>query len=294
MNIKKYLSRPLTIITLAVLAGIILFGEHYIQIHKSANKSDPLAYASLISPLDRKPLPLPEKGGRTLKLPILMYHHIGECPPNAGATRKGLTVSTVDFEQQTKWLSENGFASVSLKDVYLYSRGQISMPPKPIIFTFDDGYADALENAIPILQKFHFTGSFGIITQYPGQLQGTNLYASWQQIAQAKDQGMEIVSHTQNHFDGKNPKFPADYIFQNLSGSVADIKNNLGINTNILIYPYGHYTDTYIEQAKKTGFVMGVTVHEGKVINLDDLMRVPRLRVRGAETLQQFKELIEK
>jgi len=255
----------------------------------------PQSHQGTITPADRVPLQIPDeaiKRGHTLTLPILMYHHVGQVPANANKMNLDLTVSAENFEIQAKWLHDNNYTSISLQDLYLYSLGKFPMPKKPVIFTFDDGYLDVFTNAVPILAKYGFTGSFAIITQNPGTTQGSNVYASWQVIAQAKSLGQEIVSHTQNHFDGLNPKFSADYIFQNLSGSVADLRNNLGVATDILVYHYGHYTPVYLAQAKKAGFVMGVTVHEGDVINLEDLMQIPRLRVHGAENLQRFEDII--
>jgi peptidoglycan/xylan/chitin deacetylase (PgdA/CDA1 family) len=210
---------------------------------------------------------------------------------NANSTRKDLTVPVDSFTNEVKWLAENNYTSISLGDIYLYSQGKFSLPKKPVVFTFDDGYSDVFQNAIPILKQYGFTASFAIISQWPGQTIGTNIYANWDAIKVAREQGMEIVCHTQNHFDGTNPKFSADYIFSNLTGCKNDLAGQ-GVATNVLIYPYGHYNPAYIEQASKAGFIMGITVHEGDTINLDNLIEIPRLRVHGAETLQRFEDII--
>lgn len=294
-NIKNFLKKPEGVILLAVLGGAVIFASQNILPKKNTAPDEPLAYGEIIKAEDRAPLPVPKeavKKGRAVKIPILMYHHVGNPPAKANAVRLGMTVSAADFEQQTKWLREQNFNSISLEDIYLFSQGKFTLPKKPVVFTFDDGYEDVFLNAAPILTKYGFSGSFGIITQFAGATQSDNVYASWQQIAQAYLSGQEIVSHTQNHFDGKNPKFNSSYIFQNLSGSIADIQKNLGLTTNILIYPYGHYSSDYIAQAKKAGFAMGVTVHEGDLVNLDNLMEIPRIRVSGHEDLERFKRLM--
>ena len=242
------------------------------------------------SPQNSAPLSIPP-GAKTLNMPILMYHHVGTLPDNANKTRGDLTVPTQNFSDQVKWLSDNGYHSVSLEDVYLYSQGKFSMPANPVVFTFDDGYSDVFQNAIPILKQYGFSGSFAIITNNPGTVQGTNSYASWDDIKTAQDNGMEIACHTQNHFDGSSTTFSADYILNNLTNCKNTLAAN-GINTNILVYPFGHYTPLYLQQAKAAGFVVGVTVHEGQQINLTDLMQLPRVRVHGAETLQRFEDVI--
>lgn len=228
----------------------------------------------------------------TLNLPILMYHHVGFTPTQANSTRIDMTTSPADFENQVKWIYEHGYNSISFKDLYEYSKGKYKLPNNPIIFTFDDGYTDVFENALPILKKYGFLGSVGVITNFTGQTQGDNSYASWQAIAAAFDEGNEITSHTQNHFNAKNPGLDSRYIFSNLSGSVSDISQHLGITTKTLVYPFGSYSPEYIEQAKLAGFTLGVTVREGKNINLDNLMEIPRIRIHGKTTMEKFTKLL--
>ncbi|MDE2312473.1 MAG: polysaccharide deacetylase family protein, partial [Patescibacteria group bacterium] len=134
--------------------------------------------------------------------------------------------------------------------------------------------------------------TFGIITQYPSQQQGDNFYAPWPRIAQAKQDGMEIVCHTQNHFNGKDPKYSAVYIYENLSGCQQDISSHLGSAEPFLIYPYGAYTPTYIQQAQKAGFAMALTIHYGQYVDVADLMQTPRVRVNGDESLARFAKVM--
>jgi peptidoglycan/xylan/chitin deacetylase (PgdA/CDA1 family) len=294
---KTKFKHPIAIllIFLAVAAAMVL--DYQAKTDKYRKKTNELPY-SLIRAEDRAPLPIPDeiiRTGRALRLPILMYHHIGGVPKGADKTREGLTVSAENFEAQVRWLKERGYSSVSLSDLYRFSQKQpVALPARPVIFTFDDGYADAFDNAVPILKKYGYTGAFGIITDFPGQTQGTNVYATWRQIAAAYDLGMEIVCHTQNHFDGSNPKFSDVYIYENLSGCQQDIKDHLADVEPFLIYPYGHSTPAYVAQAKKAGFAMALTVHEGSLLNLGDLMHLPRLRVSPSVDLEMFKKILEK
>ncbi len=274
-------------LAILAIAAFFLFRQK-----KSRKEPADLNYAQVLNGEESKPLAgqYPE---RSAAIPILMYHHVGQAPAQANPVRRDMTVSASEFEAQAAWLKKAGYGCINLQNLFDFSRGNFVLPDKPVIFTFDDGYADVFENAVPVLKKYGFTGSFAIITRFAGQTQGDNAYASWPSIAKAFDQGMEIVSHTQNHFDGRNPKFSSEYIFQNLDGSISDIYARLGIKTGILIYPYGHYTPDYITQAKAAGFFMGITVHEGKKINLDNLMEIPRLRVHGSADLEKFKNLVE-
>jgi len=244
--------------------------------------------------LDKASAPLPFEPSRSIKVPILMYHHVGYLPTTTvDSVRIGLTVSPEDFEQQLKWIKAQGHTSISLNDLYSFIQNKTGLPKNPIILTFDDGYKDVFQYAIPILQKYGYSGVFGIITNFPGTSQGTNVYASWDEILAAKNAGMEILCHTQNHFDGSNPKFDANYIFANLGGCQQDMLGHLGLAEPYLIYPYGHYTPVYLAQMKKAGFVMGLTVHEGIWVNPADLFEVPRVRVLHNETMETFEKKLQ-
>ncbi len=235
--------------------------------------------------------PLPGATSTDTNIPILMYHHIGYVPTStADSIRIGLTVSPLEFSQQVAWLKKEGYNSISLNDLYLYSQKRFTLPKKPVIFTFDDGYSDAFSNAVPILKAAGYSGTFGIITNFPGTVSGSNTYATWEAIAAAKQAGMEIVCHTQNHFDGSNPTFTADYIYQNFSGCQQALQSHLGAAEPYLIYPYGHFTAVYLQQMRKVGFVMGLTVHEGAWLNLKSLTDLPRVRVNPNEPLSKFIE----
>lgn len=230
---------------------------------------------------------------KKLKLPILMYHHIGSVPNPKDELRKDITVSPEDFEKQVKWLKDSGYKTVSLGDLFNYTKNKFKMPEKPIVLTFDDGYEDAFENAIPILKKNNFIGSFGVITQFPGIEYSGNVYANWATIRKAKAMGMEIVSHTQDHFDGTNPRYSQKFILKNLEDSQKDLQINLGfLPLPILIYPYGHYSGQYIQTARTAGFRLGLTTKFGKTVFFDKLMEIPRVRIHGKETLDTFKKLI--
>ncbi len=284
---------------IAMLVGLALLmvasAQVYFYFKKAPSKNFPenLKYSQSLSE-ERRPLPNPKDQSWTVKIPILMYHHIGELPPKASQMREDLTVSANDFEEQVKWLKDSGYTSIHLNDILLYSQGEFTMPKKSVVFTFDDGYDDVFINTIPILKKYGFNGTFGIITQYPKTVSSDSFYASWEDIAAAYQAGNEIVCHTQNHFDGLETKYTPEYIFQNLSGCQLDIKNHLGIAEPIMIYPYGRYNASYIKQANRTGIIMGVTVHEGDIINLDNLMEIPRVRVHGHQNFEKFKLLVAK
>jgi peptidoglycan/xylan/chitin deacetylase (PgdA/CDA1 family) len=286
--------------TLAVLLGFILmavgvFGAHYLSPKTTNWLTYPgKMFMSALGGKPGEPTPLAHEKLTSIKVPILMYHHVGDAPEGADSMRISLTIPTSEFEIQVAWLKGQGYESITLNDLLRYTKSQKLLPEKPVIFTFDDGYLDVFENAVPVLQKYGFVGSFAIITQFTGRSYGTNAYAPWQKIKEAQKLGMEIISHTQDHFDGTSEKYDATFILRNLKDSQTDLLTNLGAKSPpILIYPYGHYDGEYLKLAQEAGYEMALTVEQGKTIYLDRLMEIPRIRVSRNENIEIFKRLIQ-
>jgi hypothetical protein len=77
-------------------------------------------------------------GTRSIKIPVLMYHSINDVPLGL----EELSIDTAAFGEQIQYIAENGYTAISFDD--LKNPGKYE---KPVIITFDDGYADNYENA---------------------------------------------------------------------------------------------------------------------------------------------------
>lgn len=248
------------------------------------------AQASEPNTLGEGPDPAPLAGastpivnGKISGVPVLMYHYVGDLPPNPDLTRKDLTVSTANFTAQVVWLKSQGYQSITMDQLYAWLNKGTPIPPKSVVFTFDDGYSDVFENAVPILEANKMTGSFGIITGFVG----TSVYATWSQISTARSQGMEIVSHSYSHPDFSS-KSVTDQTYE-FTKSDSDFSANLGFVPDYFIYPYGKYNDTTLSLLQSNGFLMAFTTAYGFVKPGENLLELPRVRVHGAETMQKFE-----
>src|SRR5918999_4199888 len=85
---------------------------------------------------------------RTLR--VLMYHKVNDLWPNP------TTVPTAVFEEQMALLRKLGYTPVSLDAVSDHFLRGVPLPPRAVLLTFDDGYRDNLENALPILRRFGY------------------------------------------------------------------------------------------------------------------------------------------
>ena len=226
--------------------------------------------------------------GSSVSVPILMYHHVGPLL-NTDAVASDLTVSIADFESQIQYFKEKGYASVSLAQVYSAVAFQIPLPPKPVVFTFDDGYQDVFENAIPILEKYGFTGTFAIATE----LLGRPSYAVWDEVLEAQKSGMEIVSHTENHLDLTSDKYSDKDLNREIFGSKQVLEEKLGTSIDFFVYPYGKYNDKVVGLVKAAGYKLALTTAFGLQVHEQTLLTTPRLRVHGQNGLDKIKRVFE-
>lgn len=113
----------------------------------------------------------------TASVPILMYHHIAE-----ETDGNSMIITPSDFESHIKTLTENGYTAVTLSDLRAYVKGSGTLPEKPVVITFDDGYESNYDYAYPILQKYGASATIFTI----GSSVGKSTY---------KDTGEPIIPH---------------------------------------------------------------------------------------------------
>jgi peptidoglycan/xylan/chitin deacetylase (PgdA/CDA1 family) len=221
---------------------------------------------------------------RTIRVPVLMYHRIGVPPDPASSD---LTVSVSDFEGQIKYFKSLGYESVSLQQVYTALTQGTKLVSKPIVFTFDDGYKDAFDNAVPILLKYGYTGSFAIATE----LLGRPTYAVWDDVIAAHKAHMEIVSHTENHLDLRNPVYSESDLHREIFDSKNILEAKLGVPVDFFVYPYGRYDEKVLDLVKQAGYKMAFTTAYGTELSYDRLLVEPRVRVHGQNGLEKLKNI---
>ncbi len=127
------------------------------------------------------PSPSPKAGPpitSPVDVPIMMYHIIG--PPDRPANDT-LAVSEADFTAQVSYLACAGYTPITVQFLFDAFAGKAALPEKPIILTFDDGWAGQYTYGFPVLQQHGFVGSFAIVT---GFVEGGGPYMSWAQIAE--------------------------------------------------------------------------------------------------------------
>jgi peptidoglycan/xylan/chitin deacetylase (PgdA/CDA1 family) len=185
-----------------------------------------------------------------MRLPVLLYHHVG---PRRPGTIPGLTVSPERFERQVRWLARRGHVGIRPSDWVCWRREGKGLPDKPILLTFDDGYADIAEYALPVLRRYGFGAAVYIVT---GQLAGTNTWdevrgsgthglMTAEQIRYWATQGIEFGAHSRTHADLTT--LSAKELAEEVIGSRDDLADLLGSRVVSFAYPYGFYNQAVVD-----------------------------------------------
>ena len=237
-----------------------------------------------------QPLPDAAVSGalREARVPILMYHYLSVPPPDADRIRIDLSVSPAMFEQQLAFLQENGYTTISLGDLYEALAGGRGLPAKPVVLTFDDGYRDAYENALPLLKKYGMRGTFFVVTDFIHA--GHPAYMTWPMVQAMNDAGMSIENHSRSHADLR--RRTDDFLVWQILGAIESIQAYTGKRPQFFCYPGGFFDDNTVRVARSASILAAVTTQFGKTHALGDAMVWSRVRVRGEGTLREFADLV--
>ncbi len=206
----------------------------YVQ-NGDGKSSHPWVLASGPTDLEAPILPPTTPVIRTAQVPILMYHHISPIP-TTNVLDLSLTVTPTIFSKQLDYLKNQGYHSITLNQLLNNLYYGTPLPTKPIILTFDDGYADNYQYAYPLLLQHDYSGTFYIITgkvNWDGQM-------TWSQLREMLAHGMQMGSHTIHHVDiGQVLLNSRDEAQQELQISQSTMQQKLGIVIQHFCYPAG-------------------------------------------------------
>ena len=173
-------------------------------------------------------------------VPVLSYHRVY----NDGGAQE--IVNKTEFAAQMEFLHHNGYETITYKQWTDWTNGIGTLPAKPVIIDFDDGWYNTYLNAYPVMNSYGYVGVAAVIgaalegAPGSGEEEGAMNFAQLQVLA---NNGWEIASHSYTH---PNPEMGEDIrnmtveqrIFE-FNDSKNLIENNLvGVKVSTFIYPF--------------------------------------------------------
>jgi peptidoglycan/xylan/chitin deacetylase (PgdA/CDA1 family) len=210
-------------------------------------------------------------------VPILEYHVLGA--PSASAPYPELYVTRPDFQRQMDWLDEHGYEAVKLEAVEdaWYHGG--TLPAKPVVLSFDDGYRPQFTFALPELRKHGWPGVLDL------KAESSDLYTS--NVDAMIDAGWELAAHTINHLDLTT--LDAAQLKEEVAGSRQILRREYGVPVANFCYPAGRFDDTVIAAVKAAGYTGATTEIPGDATRKapDELARFEILGSTGVSGLAE-------
>lgn len=226
-----------------------------------------------------------------MPIPILMYHQIGEPAPR-GTPYRGLTVHPANFRRQMKWMRRCGYRGLSMRDLMPYLRGECT--GKVFGITFDDGYRNVHEHALPVLEELGFTATnYFVARQFDGgnvwDLEKNIPFSPLMSVAEMREwaaAGNEVGSHTLDHIH--LPRVSAAEARRQIVESKRELEQTLGAPVTAFCYPYGDQRPEHRLMAREAGYENAVLTARGLAGLSDDLFELPRVTVSRSTHLLRF------
>ncbi|HOS42762.1 MAG TPA: polysaccharide deacetylase family protein [Armatimonadota bacterium] len=217
-------------------------------------------------------------------VPVLMYHRVCELTPREARSplMRDLTVPPADFAWQMQYLVENGFTIVSVDEVERALRERRPLPEKAVAVTLDDGYRDNFTCAFPILRRHEAPATVFLVTSVVGD----DAHLTWEHARAMQGERCGFQSHTVHHYDLTT--LNDSTLASELVDSRATITAHLRRPVSQLAYPAGAFNDRVVAGVQAAGYTIAWKKGGGPVTPDCDPLRLPRVRVHGRTTLEDF------
>lgn len=209
--------------------------------------------------LDRLPLP------RGPAFTVLGYHRIA-----SGVGHLGVEPSTFESHMAALSRMRDELPVLHLGDAMSAYGEATQAPERAVVVTFDDGWADMYEHALPVLTRYEIPATLFV----PSRLLGRPEYITRFQLTEIAEAGVRIGAHTRTHPDLRTC---SDRELEGeVRGSRADLEDLIGAPVTTFAYPKGLHDDRVVAAVRDAGYQAAVTTKRGWARPGLDGLRIPR------------------
>jgi len=234
---------------------------------------------------------------------ILMYHMVSPHLPKSKSKFNRLRVPPEEFEKQLKWLKKNNWTSMTMAELEKLD----VIPPKTVILTFDDGYADNYMNAFPLLKKYTMKATIYLVvnrfdktwasdkdTKQSSEELNLEPMLSHDMVQEMLASGLiEFGSHTLNHVN--LPTLSAEKKQTEIAQSKIMLEEQYAILCESFAYPFGFFDPEDVSLIEKNGYTNAVTTINGyEAWENTNKFQLKRVMISGRQGMIDFMLKITK
>jgi peptidoglycan/xylan/chitin deacetylase (PgdA/CDA1 family) len=226
-----------------------------------------------------------------MTFPILTYHSVlpqEKIAQLRSRERKIYILQDLMFEEQMRYLNENGYSTLSFSEIRTCIHSPGPLPDKSICLTFDDGRKDSYEIVLPILKKYGLKATFFIISDFVGK-EG---FLTWEQIMKLSLAGMEIQSHSHRHINLRELSAAEGLSEMKLSKTI--LESHVKKKIDVFALPFGQGDFNIIKKsAQSAGYSFVCTTIPGANHLSQELYFLKRYAIKFDYELSRFKACVE-
>ena len=212
-------------------------------------------------------------------VPILTYHELRSAPkPPRSPSSASLWVPGTRFSSQLRGLARAGYHGVTLSQVWAAWHDGPALPSRPVVVSFDDGYAAQYSTGARVLRSLRWPGVLNLEVSRVDVRGGL----SSAQVRALVKRGWEIASHTYTHPD--LTKLSAADLQHEVADSRAELQRRFGVDVAFFCYPFGRTSSEVEDAVALAGYSGATTVSAGVAAPSSDPLELPRVTVRPRDT----------
>jgi len=225
---------------------------------------------------------------------VLVYHNIVQ--NEEAKLNDHDTLTTKEFDEQLKYLSNNGYTTISLDELYSWKKGEIDIPEKSVVITFDDGYSSFKYIAQPILQKYDFKAACFLIGNItvpttPEYDEGKYTTIGLDEVNNISE-NIIYGSHTFNLHNHTTEGRPI--VTQKTYEEVKEDTKKFNVelfDAKYLAYPYYTYTKDLVKVLEEENYRLAFAGEEEMATKNVNNYKIPR--ISAIKSIEEFKEIFE-
>jgi peptidoglycan/xylan/chitin deacetylase (PgdA/CDA1 family) len=207
-------------------------------------------------------------------VPVLCYHSVSD-ERRDGTLR--WSVSPGDFDEQMALLRQRGHRPLTVTGYADLLRRRAPLPARPVLVTFDDGFADLGHAALPALRRYGVDATAFVITSRVGSVHEAGPTLGWDELAALRDAGVEVGSHSHTHRELDCMNTAALRVETATSRRI--LEDRLGAPVSSFAYPYGYHDRRVRRAVLAAGYTAACAVKNALSHPEDDVFAIARVLV---------------